>query len=315
MGGNPARRHGVGIGVARRFAASLLLAAGVVCFDAALWMPCLQDVSVPAGTTYTGAHLLFVAVGSLYGLASSAGSPGGGLEWWWWLPVANIVFLAAPWLWTAHPRSRSADRIVSALKLVTASCGVWTVGNFVLSQTGLWVEPGVQELISVFPSLAWQLEVGALAWLASMIFVSAALMRRRYDGATLLARWEARPGADALDVQCPTEKWDGLPPNIRALVVDARRLRLELDAMGPIDGWRVRLIGDWLTQLFALDPADVAFLRVRGVWLEQVAIGVAPSAGARGSAADDRLAEILRVDEALHHFVLAVERAPGHAYR
>jgi hypothetical protein len=299
--------------------ALVLLALGVVCFDAALWMPCISEGLVQNGAeadVYSGAHLIFVAVGSLYSMLSSAFAPDQQLESWWLLPIANAVFLAAPWVWTAHPRSRTADRGVIAIKIATAILGVWAVANFVLAHTGLWAEPVVQTAISLVPSTPWQLESGALMWALAMVFVSAALIHRRGDQRALLSRWDSRPGADALQEEPTPACLSGLPAGVQGLVIDAHRLRLEFDTLGPIDGWRVRLIGDWLGRLHGLSPGDRAALETRNILPEQFAIAVYPDTGAqRESAGSDRLAELLRVDEALHHFIAAALTPPARTYR
>jgi hypothetical protein len=294
--------------------AGVLLGVAVLCFDAALWLPCLSEAGVADGRVYSGAHLIFVAVGSLFSLVSSAWVTEQTLEAWWLLPVANVVFLAAPWIWTSHPRSKMADHAVKGMKIATGLAGVWAVGNLVLAHTGLWAEPMVQEMISLLPGAPWQLEYGALFWIGSMVCVTAALIRRRDDQRQLLARWEARPGAASTEQEPTSDQLAGLPAGIRSLVIDAHRLRLEFDAMGPIDEWRVRLIGDWVGHLCLLQPGDYAFLAQQNIWPQQLTLSVTPDPRTQG-AQRDRLAELMRIDEALHHFCSAVLGASKATYR
>ncbi|MCA9706002.1 MAG: hypothetical protein KDK70_09165 [Myxococcales bacterium] len=281
---------------------SCLLVLGAIAHAGALaapwvraWTPDMQLES------HSGADVL--------GQALAGGTPWGVLALGHLLSALTLVLA-----WRV-PRARWARRgalllLVAPtllLALPLAGAGLWNGAN-------AWPEGWPQSLIHALAPGQWWVEGGVLLWgLAQALHASVLVLRTRTGHQAELQRaWAARVGASA---SMTPPVLSAVAPSLRPLVLEAHRLRVDLDApVRPLDpGCRAQLL-ELAASMQQLAPAEREALRRAGI--DPAELGaMLLSSPPRAEGAKSWLAELHAVDRSLHQLVQAATRPTQVAYR
>lgn len=277
-----------------------LLALGLLAHAGALaapwvraWTPDMAQVG------YSGAQVL--------GHALEGGHP------WGVLALAHLLSaltLVAAWriprrTWIRRSTLAALVGPSLLLALALAGAGLWNGAD-------AWPEGWPQQVIHALAPDGWWVQSGLLAWgIAQAFFVGVLLVRAGAGSQLELAgRWARRPGATTSTAE---PSLSAVAASLRPLVLEAHRLRVDLDApVRPLDdGSRAQLM-DLALRLQQLAPGDREALRRVGV--DAGALG-AMLLSSRARKVGGWLAELYEIDRSLHELVEAASRPVQLGYR
>lgn len=223
--------------------------------------------------------------------------------------VLSALTLVAAW---RIPRRTWARRSTLALlglpsmllAVLVAGAGIWNGAD-------AWPEGWPQQVIHALAPHGWWVDSGPVAWgLAQALYVGVLVVRARGGSQReLQTGWAGRPWASAESTQ---PQLTAVAPSLRPLVLEAHRIRVDLDApVRPLDDDRRAQLMDLALRLQQLAPAERESLRRVGVDVGDLGAMMMASRPRR----DCWLAELHAVDRSLHALVDAATRPAQVAYR
>jgi len=155
----------------------------------------------------------------------------------------NAIAFATPLLLRIRPK-----RPLALLPLLLACAAAWR-----WSATPSGPETAAQT------RLFWELDVGYFMWLGSLTGLVLATMLRWGSSVAAHAEWRARASAPTARLHVDLADVAHFTPAVRALVLDAARLRHHLDT-NPHDPRITEALYEWISDLRRLPDADQAEL-------------------------------------------------------
>ncbi len=216
--------------------------------------------------------------------------------------VLSLLTVLAAWLVprTSWARALVLAAVISQTVLVALplmGAGLWNTAD-------AWPQGLAMHWIQALSPGQWWVLPGLLTWgLAQMLYTVVLVMRGRERAqAELQATWAHRPGAGTLTSPPRDEHLGVVPASLRPLVIDAHRLRVDLDTpVRPLDD-------DCRTQLLELTASLDRLVPEHGEALRRA--GLHP-AGLRAVVTEAKgrgpgwLAELRAIDHGLHRLINA----------
>jgi hypothetical protein len=226
-------------------------------------------------------------------------------------PVITAVTIAA-WFIPSGRIRRTVEKTMLVL-LGLATLGVLLVGAW--NWLDVWPEGLAQTMVRWLSPGTWWISGGVIVWGFGQAACMVALHQRR--GAARIAalhhRWAARPGASMVGAPLPSARLDLLPSRVRDLVVDAQRLRADLDApIEPLSGSQLDLLLELVGDLCCMATDERTAFDRAGLDPDAIVRDLTPRSRTDENTWFD---ELRRLDATLHQLVTSVLRPPRPGYR